>query len=393
MLVREGRDVYLLNRSGGHREFLEWPRSAPGSASASSPPTRSIRAASCRSTTSRPTSACRPAAPRAWASRCSKSLACGTPVVASAVGGLVETVRNGVTGWSVPPGDAARAWRPRFATCSIVPMRPGAAPQAGAAMVRERFEQRGRVRRASRDLARGSAARHARDGRISRDRVAVLHDMVEEGWPSMDQMGHLLTTARPDVRARPVRSRAIRHPHGAGSCRSGRCGRVRPAVLRRSRPQPDGALPAARAARRARPLRPLPRRRSQLRAARARAAAAPTIVTCHDIDTFRSLVEPDRIPRPARFRAMTRRILARSPARRGIVVCGSEAPRATIWCGSSLSIRPGCGSCRTGSIPPCSTSRPEAARQRAAELLPTAAWRLRRAARRQRHSRASGSTG
>ena len=27
--------------------------------------------------------------------------------------------------------------------------------------------------------------------------VAVLHDLVEEGWPSMDQMGHLLTTRVP----------------------------------------------------------------------------------------------------------------------------------------------------------------------------------------------------
>ena len=27
--------------------------------------------------------------------------------------------------------------------------------------------------------------------------IAVLHDMVEEGWPSMDQMGHLLTTPLP----------------------------------------------------------------------------------------------------------------------------------------------------------------------------------------------------
>ena len=28
-------------------------------------------------------------------------------------------------------------------------------------------------------------------------RVAVLHDMAEEGWPSMDQMGRLLTTRLP----------------------------------------------------------------------------------------------------------------------------------------------------------------------------------------------------
>ena len=37
-----------------------------------------------------------------------EAMACGTPVVASSVGGLRETVRDGVTGWSVPAGDAAR---------------------------------------------------------------------------------------------------------------------------------------------------------------------------------------------------------------------------------------------------------------------------------------------
>ena len=36
-----------------------------------------------------------------------EALACGTPVVATAVGGLVETVKDGVTGWTVPPGNAA----------------------------------------------------------------------------------------------------------------------------------------------------------------------------------------------------------------------------------------------------------------------------------------------
>ena len=35
-----------------------------------------------------------------------EAMGCGTPVVASAVGGLLETVRDGETGWSVPPRDA-----------------------------------------------------------------------------------------------------------------------------------------------------------------------------------------------------------------------------------------------------------------------------------------------
>ncbi len=37
-----------------------------------------------------------------------ESMACGTPLIASAVGGVPELVEHGVTGWLLPPGDGAR---------------------------------------------------------------------------------------------------------------------------------------------------------------------------------------------------------------------------------------------------------------------------------------------
>jgi glycosyltransferase involved in cell wall biosynthesis len=36
-----------------------------------------------------------------------EALACGVPVVATAVGGLRETIIDGETGWTYPPGDDA----------------------------------------------------------------------------------------------------------------------------------------------------------------------------------------------------------------------------------------------------------------------------------------------
>jgi glycosyltransferase involved in cell wall biosynthesis len=53
------------------------------------------------------------------------------------------------------------------------------------------------------------------------------------------------------------------------------------------------------------------------------------VVTCHDLDTFRCLFQPDREPRPAWFRVMTRRILS-GLRRAAAVACDSEATRAAL---------------------------------------------------------------
>lgn len=54
-----------------------------------------------------------------------------------------------------------------------------------------------------------------------------------------------------------------------------------------------------------------------------------TIITCHDLDTFRCILEPDREPRPAWFRAMVRRILA-GLRRAGHVIAVSSATRDAL---------------------------------------------------------------
>lgn len=57
--------------------------------------------------------------------------------------------------------------------------------------------------------------------------------------------------------------------------------------------------------------------------------AERTVVTCHDLDTFRCLLEPERDSRPGWFRRMTQRILD-GFLRCGHVVTPSESTRAQI---------------------------------------------------------------
>jgi glycosyltransferase involved in cell wall biosynthesis len=139
-LVADGRDVYLLHRSGGHVEFRRLAEAAGvGSrviaADAVDPrrelPLDYIAADVCVQASRE----------EGLGFSVLEALACGTPVVATAVGGLREVVQDGVTGWTAPPGDAgALADALREALDRPEDARRRAA--AGAAIVRERFDSR-----------------------------------------------------------------------------------------------------------------------------------------------------------------------------------------------------------------------------------------------------------
>jgi glycosyltransferase involved in cell wall biosynthesis len=95
--------------------------------------------------------------------------------------------------------------------------------------------------------------------------------------------------------------------------------------------------------------------------------AARTVVTCHDIDTFRSVLEPHRDPRGTPFRLMTNRILSgfRQAAH---VACDSiatydEIRKFDLIPAARLSVVP------LGVHPACSPEPDEAADGEAARLL------------------------
>jgi glycosyltransferase involved in cell wall biosynthesis len=154
-LVREGRDVYLLHRSGGYREFLD---------------------AASRAGVARRVIATDAVDPRhelaldylaadvcVQASRAEglgfsvlESLACGTPVVATAIGGLAETVLDGATGWAVPPSDPG-ALAAALRDALDRPEEAQRRAAAGAALVRERFDSEAVFARLARLLEASSA--------------------------------------------------------------------------------------------------------------------------------------------------------------------------------------------------------------------------------------------
>ncbi|HXR25226.1 MAG TPA: glycosyltransferase family 1 protein [Candidatus Binataceae bacterium] len=154
-------------------------------------------------------------------------------------------------------------------------------------------------------------------------RVAIVADYTEERWPSMDRVAETLTerlAANHAAEVTPVLVRPPFHYRFTAPARTdGRALFVNadrlvnrfldyPAAMRGLRNDFDlfhivdhsyahlvHTLPADR-----------------------------TCVTCHDLDTFRCLLEPEREPRSAPFRMMTRRILS-GLGRAAMIACDSQA--------------------------------------------------------------------
>jgi glycosyltransferase involved in cell wall biosynthesis len=161
-------------------------------------------------------------------------------------------------------------------------------------------------------------------------RLGLVCDYAEEGWPSMDLFGAMIadrlaaehagvvaaTTIRPAFRPRAMRLPIVGRRGAARNAdrllnRFWDYPRILGRLARRggfdlfhlvdhSYAQLVHALPAGRA-----------------------------VVTCHDLDTFRCLLEPDREPRPAWFRAMAGRTLS-GLRRAAAVACVSEATRRAV---------------------------------------------------------------
>jgi len=168
----------------------------------------------------------------------------------------------------------------------------------------------------------------ARNGRACR--VAIVADYLEEGWPSMDLVAEMMTAGLKVEAAGEFEPELLRPPM----------------VFRFSK-RGAGKEPLARklfnADRVMNRFFDYPRFLRQVRNrfdlyhvvdhsyAHLAHALSPhrTVITCHDLDAFQSVLDPARMRRSIGFRVMTRRILSgfRTAAKIG---CVSEATRAEV---------------------------------------------------------------
>jgi len=139
---------------------------------------------------------------------------------------------------------------------------------------------------------------------VSRLRVAVLCDYLEEHWPSMELVGSMIVEHLNRHLGETIDARAIVPPFRPRIGRS-RFGRNADRMLNRHVDYPRLARRLAREGgfdlyhvvdhSYAHLVHALPKGRA--------------VVTCHDLDAFRCLLEPEREPRPFWFKTLARRTL------------------------------------------------------------------------------------
>ena len=199
---------------------------------------------------------------------------------------------------------------------------------------------------------------------MSKLRVGVIADMLEERWPSMDLVAEMLVQHLANDHGGTVDVRLVRPPmRRRFSTTDALAGRrlLGDRLLNRFIDYPRGVR---RLHREFDVFHLVDHSYAQLVHA---LPAERTLVTCHDLDTFRSILEPDAEPRSIPFRMMTRRILS-GLKRAGHIACDTEATR------DGLVTRAGIDSARTtvvhnGLHPSCSPRPETTADAQAARLL------------------------
>jgi glycosyltransferase involved in cell wall biosynthesis len=159
-------------------------------------------------------------------------------------------------------------------------------------------------------------------------RVGIVCDLLEENWPSMDLVADELLRTLPAVAVPSIEPIRLRPTMPAWADTAARRLHLRAAVnanryLNRHRRYP----------------RWLRRHRGRVDVYHVvdhtyahlvhQLPAARTIVTCHDVDAFRSLFAPAAEPRSAMFRRMTQRLLD-GLRRAALVTCDSLATREAL---------------------------------------------------------------
>jgi len=163
---------------------------------------------------------------------------------------------------------------------------------------------------------------------MSAVRVAICGDFLEEQWPSMDRVADMLISQLRRDHGGAIEPTAVRPPFVRRATRAEKVhsGGVAFAFDRFANRLWDYPRHARALASVYDVYHVIDHSYAQLVH---RLPAGRTVVTCHDLDTFRSVLYPDRDLRSAPFRMMTRHILA-GLQRAARITCDTAAVRDEI---------------------------------------------------------------